>query len=309
MSSYKERMIRVKDTAAAGAIDGTHAVLAYELANDPIAGDYTERDPATGTEGAKPERLYNIASGSRFKVDMGFGYAAGTPPSYAALLRACGWSEVISAGTSVTYSPTPPNDTFGQVDFDIRQGDGVQRVTNARGSNNFSVTSGQTPMMEFDLRGIYNDPASVAPWAQPDFSSWKSAPLARPTNISAFTLGGTELCATEFSWSDGRTPRVDKYMNCAGTDIITRRFTGRMVVKWPDIATKDIIVNSRTGILEPIVWEIDQLAPETGTLRIAAPKVQIKFGGETDIDGELGAILDLVFVPDQGDDELSIIFT
>ena len=44
-------------------------------------------------------------------------------------------------------------------------------------------------------------------------------------------------------------------------------------------------------------------------IRVAAPAVQLKYGGEQSIDGTIGIALDLVFTHDQGDDEFAITFS
>ena len=75
----------------------------------------------------------------------------------------------------------------------------------------------------------------------------------------------------------------------------------------PPAADKDLLALAKTGTREPFVWEMGSTAGSI--LRIAAPSVQVKYAGEQDIDGVIGLALDLVFVADQGDDEIAITFS
>ena len=77
-------------------------------------------------------------------------------------------------------------------------------------------------------------------------------------------------------------------------------------MKWPALATKDLLSEVRAGTTQALVWTLGKTEPVT--LMISAPKVQIKFAGEQDVDGDLCINLDLVFQPDAGDDEIEIRF-
>lgn len=305
--SFKRRMIRARDASLAGAIGAGDEVMCRNLQFRPIDGDYTEQDFADGQEGAKREELFNPRAGAQFEVDGGWGSAPGTPPQIAHLLKACGMSETINAGTSVAYQPLGVGATFGSADLELYSNGDVQALGEVRGSLGFTANSGQRPFFAFNLMGRYGAPAPGV-WAAPDFSAWNFAPACVPTQMQAFTLGGVSLCTTQFSFSDGRQPRVDKYMNCPGVDIARYRFTGRMQVKMPDVATKAIIEECRVGTTSALEWELNMESAGLGSLRIAAPRVQIKYGGEVDIEGELGANLDLTFMADQGADDVALIF-
>jgi len=305
--SYKYRMIRAKDSAAVEPIDATHAVLCRNLRPSQLEGDYTEQSYADGTEGAQQEELFNPRSGVQFELDGGCGGAAGTAPRIGHLLKACGLSETIVAATSVTYAPLSHGGSFGSVDLQMNIGGQVQDLGEARGSLSFTANSGQRPFFNVNLMGRYNKPVTDI-WSAPGFAGWVMGPTCEPTNMQAFTIGGTTLCVTQFSFSDGRTPRVDTYMNCPGVDIAMRRYTGRIQVRMPDLATKELVDECRTGITAPFIWEINADDPANGAMRIAGPKVQMKWAGEADINGELGANIDLVFQGDQGDDDLAIIY-
>jgi hypothetical protein len=306
MASFKDRLLRARLVGDAGLLDATDAMLVRNLQPTRLGGDYTGLAYADGLEGADPEELRNQHLGVSFEVDGGWGAAAGTPPAIAPLLQACGMTETVNAGTSVAYSMTPQATAKSELELAFNLGGQMQAMANARGSLSFTANAGARPFFSFNYMGAYAAPVAEA-WPAADFSGWKPGVTAVPANMQAFTLGGT-FCVREFSFTDGRTPMVNKFMNCDGVDITRRAVTGRMQVEMPDIATRALVEQCRTGVTFPLTWEINRETAAEGALRIAAPKVQLKWAGEVDLDGTMGANIDLIFLPDQGDDDLSIIF-
>lgn len=301
MSSYASRLLMIKNGA------NWDGLLAYSLTHRHIEADYQRRDLMTGQEGAQGDNIHNLNAGLDFGVEAGSGGAAGTAPDYGAVLQACGMKETVAAGVSVSYSPQPVGEAQGEALFQMRNGVSSQQVDYARGSLNFSAEAGRKPMFTFKFLGSHADAEAIVVGDDPDFSGWDVALECSPANMSAFTLGGTELCVNSFSFTDGRTPTRGKFMNCDETNNLRRAITGRMVVEWPATATKDLLDAAKTGVTDTLIWQLGTVAGSI--IRVAAPKVQIKYGGEQDIDGVLGIVLDLVFQTDQGADELAITFS
>lgn len=52
-------------------------------------------------------------------------------------------------------------------------------------------------------------------------------------------------------------------MNCEGTTLGPRRITGAMTVKWPALATKDLLAQIKDGVTEPLVWTLGKVAGQT----------------------------------------------
>ena len=307
MSGYQLRMIREKletvsgTDANPGAAD---AILCRNLTMRPLEGDWQEQDFATGREGAQPEDLYNIHAAVEYEVEAVAG-APGVAPRVGPLLKSSGMAEVIVAATSVSYAPLPTSLPVPSTTLQMRNGVIQQNVVGCRGSFGFTAEVRRRAFFSFNRRGRYGAPVAHVP-ADHDFSGWGRSLECTPEDMNAFTFDGTKLCVRSFSFTDGRQPQVDKYMNCGGTELGDRRFTGRMQVKWPALATKDLLGLTKAGTTQAMIFE---LGTEAGKrLRIAAPAVQMKFAGEENIDGDLGASIDLVFPADQGDDEILIEF-
>lgn len=310
MASTKTRLIRLL-TGTRTLVDDipnfatATPLLVKDLVPRQIEGDYQAQDFVTGFEGAQGDRLFNLSMGLDFGVDAAIP-AAGDAPLYAALIEACGFKETLTAATSAAYTLRPEGEAKPTIAIEYLDAQSRQVTEDVRGTLSFSAEVKRPPMFSFKLMGAhYDGQAAIAYTA--DFSGWPDAPECTSRNMSAFTVDGVELCVQSFSFSDGRTPRRNKFMNCDDTDITERNITGRMVVKTPPAATLDLLGLAKNTAKVPLVWQIGSAAGET--LRIAAPTVQLKYAGQQNIEGEIGMALDLVFAKDQGDDELAITFS
>lgn len=307
MARYAQRLIREKLEATSGTAVVTtaaDALLAMNVTFRNLEADYQQQNFVKGVEGAQGEDLYNIHAGAEYDIEA-------APPAavggllYAHLLQSSGMAMTEDEG-DIVFTPVDPGTAMPSTTMQLRNGAIMQTVSGVRGSFAFTSEVNRKPFFRFNRRGRYVDPVAYAAEAH-DFTNWTRALTATPENMFAFTLGGTKLCVRSFNFTDGRTPTVDKYMNCEGTTLSARRFTGAMTVKWPAFATKELLTQIKDGVTEPLVFT---LGKEVGqTLTIAAPKVQIKWSGEQDIEGDLGITLDLTFLPDLGNDDIEIRFS
>lgn len=310
MASEKSRLIRLLSGTRTlvdeipSYADATE-LLIKDLVVRRIEGDYEAQNFYTGFEGAQGDRLYNESMGLDFTVD-GAIPLAGEAPLYGELLKACGLKETIAAATSASYSPQPDGETKAEIALQYVDSQSMQVTEHARGTLSFTAETKKPPMFAFKFMGeLFDGQAAVV--VAPDFSGWPDAPECSPRNMNAVTVDGTELCVQSFTFTDGRTPRRNRFMNCDGTDITQRNVTGRMVVEMPPAGTIDLLALCRNGAKQPLVWQLGTGAGKV--IRVAAPAVQLKYGGEQSIDGTIGIALDLVFTPDQGDDEFAITFS
>lgn len=309
MATYKQRLIREKIETVSGTpvvTAATDAIYAREVTLRPLEADYQQQDFATGQEGAQAEDLYNIHAAAEYQVEAAPPAVAGTPPAYAHLLRSSGMLMTDDDDDTV-FTPLAPGVAIPSTTMQMRNGALMQVVAGCRGSFGFTAEVNRKPFFSFNRRGRYAAPVAFVP-ASHDFSGWPRALTCTPENMFAYTLGGTTLKVRSFNFTDGRTPMVDKYMNDEGTTLGPRSFTGRMTVQWPDLATKDLLTQIRNGVTEPLVFTLGKTAGKI--LTHSAPRVQIKWAGEQDIEGDLGINLDLVFLPTAaGDDEIETRFS
>ncbi|WP_313352642.1 phage tail tube protein [Paracoccus sp. (in: a-proteobacteria)] len=309
MARYAQRLIREKLETVSGtpvATAATDAILARNVTLYNLEAEYQAQDFVTGTEGAQGDDVNNVRAGADYEIEAAPPAAAGQPPHYAHLLQSSAMAMADDAGDTV-FTPLALELPIPSCSMQMRNGALQQNIAGVRGSLAFTAETGRKPFFRFSRRGRYLAPEAFDPMAH-DFDGWPRALTCSPENMFAFTLGNQKLCCSAFSFNDGRQPQAETYMNCEDTTLTPRNFTGSMTVKWPALATKDLLTQIRGGVTEPLVWTLGKTPGQIIT--VSAPKVQIKMSGEQNLNGDLGIALDLVFQPTgAGNDEIEIRFS
>lgn len=309
MARHAQRLIRekIETTPGTGVITtAADAILARNVTLHHLEAEYQQQEFVTGAEGAQPEDVNNIRSGAEYEVEAAPPATVGAPPAYGHLLQSSAMLMADDDGDTV-FTPLPLDQTIPSCTMQLRNGTLMQNVSGVRGSVAFTAETGRKPFFRFNRRGKFVSPIPFEATAH-DFGDWPRALTCTPENMFAFTLGGQKLCCSAFSFNDGRQPQAETYMNCEDTTLTPRRFTGSMTVKWPALATKDLLTQIKDGVTEPLIWTLGQTPGKI--ISVSAPKVQIKYAGEQNLNGDLGISLDLVFQPTgAGDDEIEIRFS
>lgn len=308
MAMWSQRLIREKLETVPGTAIATAAADALYARNVTIRNldaDYAARDYVIGIAGAQGEDLSNVHMAAEYDIEAAPPVSAASPPLYAHLLQSSGMLMASDDGDTV-FTPLDPGAAIPSCTLHLKNGALQQVSAGMRGSLSFTAEAGQKPFFRFNRRGKYQAPVAYVQEAH-DFSGWPQALECIPENMFAVTLGGTTLLCRSFNFTDGRQPQTNKYMNAEGTNLGPRNFTGRLTVQWPALAAKDLLTQIRGGVstVQALVWTLGRTAGQT--IQISAPRVQIKWAGEQDIEGDLGINLDLVFLPTgAGNDEIEI---
>jgi len=123
--------------------------------------------------------------------------ALGVVPKYAQLFKACGLSETISAGASVTYAPTS---SFLSATA-LAYMDGAKReVTGIAGTFTFGGTVGEIPKFSFSLKGFTH--LEEVTEANPTVTLDTNSNLVIKS-ITAVTIGGGSIDMESFSFDMG----------------------------------------------------------------------------------------------------------
>ena len=135
-------------------------VQVIDLNIEPIVSDEVSRDlirPYMGNYEVIPA---NTRVNVTFDVEMAGSGSAGTAPKYGAILKACGLSETISGGNTVTYAPvTTPSDSVTLfVNYD-----GVRHIVKGcRGTFSINCEVNNIPRISFSLTGLFAAPTDDA---------------------------------------------------------------------------------------------------------------------------------------------------
>ena len=283
----------------------TDVVLVRDLSITPQSSDVVSRDVVRPFLGAFQQLLANTSVEVTFSVELAGSGTAGTAPRYGAALKACGLSETVSSGTSVTYAPV--SSSFSSVTIHYNT-DGVRhKITGARGSFTINASVGEIPTIEFTFQGIYN---------APDDSALPSVTYGNQATPLIFKNGNT----SGFELLSHAGSLMSVSMDC-GNELAYRELVG---------GTKEVLLVNRSSSgsvsLEAVALSSKDffaaaLAETTGNLQFlhgtaAGNKVQftsskvdigdVSYGEE---DGIQMLEIPYTLVPSVAGDEFSLIYT
>jgi len=288
---------------------GTDAIYVINPSVVPLDATVLERDLIDSSFGKMRSRIL-----AERKINMDFGVefagsgSAGTAPKHAALLKACGMSEAIVAGSSVTYSGATPATDSVTANFNA---DGNRHLsTGMRGTFDLKLETGQLPSYAFKMQGNYQAPTDTA-LPSATYSNQASPVHVSSANTTAVSVAGLSACMRSFDLSLGNTLAFQDHAGCAPKVIITNRnVSGTLVIERPDaLATKDFYNLATSGTTSAVSFQHGQTAGNIITVTMST----VNFGAPTltDIDGVIGLSIPFVALKSAAglSDELSIAFT
>lgn len=224
--------------------DGADAVLVRDLNITPQQSDVVNRDLIRPYLGASEQLLANTRVECTFSVELAGSGTAGTAPQYGKALQACGLSETVSAGVSVTYAPVSGN--FGSVTIHYNI-DGVRhKVTGCRGTFVINANVGEIPTINFTFTGIYNAPDDSA-LPSVTYANQATPLVFKNGNTSAFELLSYAGCLQSVTFDVGNTLVYRELINCTKEVLmIDRSANGTVVLEAVTMATKDYFTAALT---------------------------------------------------------------
>lgn len=200
---WRSKIILAKIEAAYGsdaAPAAANAMLMTNVSLSPMEGEDASRDLELAWLGG--QEAIPVAQRVRLEgeVELVPSGAAGTPPAWGPLLRACGVAETITPGASVIYNPVSENHESASIYFWI--GPTQHILLGVRGTVEMTVEAQTIPKLKFTLTGLFTTPADVARVA-PDVSAFQAPQAASTANTPAFTIGGVDFALRAFSFDLG----------------------------------------------------------------------------------------------------------
>lgn len=302
------------DPATDPAPDGSNAIETADLTFNPYQGPTAEFNVDRQTLGANKQVNANPQNTLSFAVQLSGSGTAGTAPAYGPLLRACGLSETIDAGVSVTYAPVSTG--FEEVALYLMRFlsstvDYRHPTLNAKGNVSINASTGEVPTFQFDnFTGLYVRPTRQTGLITPDLSSFNDALPVTNDNTPTFTWDSHAFCVNGFSFNLGNTISRSSEPNCEATSIEDRNSSGSITIEATDPDTKDVyaLIESHLGAsLTEITLTHGTAAGNT--VAITLPKIQVTGISEQNVRGEVYYQCDFNALPDTGDDEISIVLT
>jgi len=306
----RKRLILIETESSYGTDptpDGADAVLVRDLNITPQQSDVVSRDLIRPYLGASEQLLANTRVECTFSVELAGSGTAGTAPQYGKALQACGLSETVAVGTSVTYAPVSAS--FGSVTIHYNI-DGVRhKVTGCRGTFVINTNVGEIPTIDFTFTGIYN---------APDDSALPSVTYANQATPLVFKNGNTDTfellsyagCLQSLSFDVGNTLVYRDLINCTKEVLMTDRASnGTVVLEAVTIATKDYFTAALTdSTLGNLTFQHGTTAGNI--VDFASTRIDIGDVSYSDQDGIAMLNIPYTAIPStSGNDEFSLIYT
>jgi hypothetical protein len=307
---WKKRVLFAKIESVYGTDSApavTDAILTKNLKlDDPYAGDRVSRDLDLPTLGLQGEINVNPYATLSFDVEIAGSGTAGVAPRYGRLLRACGFTETIEAGSGPNYVDYDPNSDLDESCTLKFEGDGVQHVfKGARGNVEMTWQKG-IPFYRFTISGLYTRPAAASV-GTPNFSG---IPVPLPVTKANTTIAVGSFTGPAASLTCNMGMQIFP-RNVIGQEEILltdRQPTGQIVIDQPDITVLNLFsdfVESHDGINTGAVSLVHGTAAGN-IVTFSGPKAQLSTISEGEDNGLANYTLNARYIPDAGDDEVKL---
>lgn len=288
-----------------------NAILASNVKISPMEGNDVKREFERPALGGKPSIPAGLFQKITFQIEAKGSGTPGTAPAIAVLLRACGMAETIVAGTSVTYNPVSTNHESCTIYFNS---DGVNYVLRgARGTFKYMLTAQGVPMLEFEMTGLFSQPAAVA-MPVPNYGTQLTQlpQIASSANTPTFTMGGVSLPLRTFTFSAGNEVRPRLLVRSESIIIPDRSETIDATVEAPataaGLATWNPYALAAAMTTQALVLAHGVGAGRICTLSVPAAQV-LRPSGLEEQDGVVEWPLKFQPLPTSGNDQFTLAFT
>lgn len=260
--------------------------------------------------GISLSRLKEIGGKRRVKVTFttelrGSGAAGTAPEGIGALLQACGMSEAISAGVSVTYAFLSA--TWPSVTLWIYL-DGIQHiVVGCVGDWELNVVAGEIPKIKWTFMGIYATPTDVS--FPTSYAPDSTVPVAAKNLTTTFDSYAAVIHELNLKSNNVVTerPNLAAATGIAGYQITDRNPEGEIIVESVVLATKNWLTKFEADTVNILSTVIGSVAGNICT--ITANQCRVRQLPYKDVDGILTQPIAFQLARSVANDELSIVFT
>ena len=295
---------------------GADAVLVTELNVTPIASDVVSRNYVRPYLGASEQLLANSRVEVSFSVEMVGSGAAGTAPGYSKALLACGLSETVASGTSVTYAPVSA--AFSSIAMFVEIGGSatneniLHKIRGCRGNVALEASVGEIPKLNFSFTGIYETPIDLSSLSTPTYNDQPTPLLFKAGNTSGFNIHGHQAGLNSLTMDIGNSIVYREVIGSSSTKevlLTDRAASGSVVIDAVKPGTKDFFTAAQTdGTLGNLAFLHGSAAGNK--VQLTSTKADLGDISYGDSDGILTMEIPYTLVPSaSGNDEFSLIYT
>lgn len=305
---YRKRIVLAKTESSYG-VDPTptglaNAILVRNLDVTPLDIEYVSRDVIRPFLGNSDSLVGAQNVKASFEVELAGAGAAGTAPAYGPLLRACGLSETVSEGVSVTYAPVSAS--FESVTIYVNVDGVLHKIFGARGTVSVELTAKQIPVYKFEFTGLYQAVVDgSAP--TPTYTGFITPLPVNAANSSGFSLLSYSGLMQSLSLNVGNEVTYRNLVAQESVLITDRNSTGSVTIEAPTIAQKDYFASVKNVTLGSLALTHGTTAGNKVDV-IATNSVQVTTPTYQEMDGIVMLQMGLNFNPTgSGNNEFSIV--
>lgn len=287
------------------ALDASHYQRVMDMTITPEGEELTD-EVERGYEGAFETIPHGEHVSIAYKTHL---FGSGTPglaPPYSDALLACRLSEVVVPDTSVSY--VLASDEGGSAAASLRIGNNLHSIVGMRGMVELVFEKG-VPKLSWQFKGLWSAPTHTAA-AMPSVNNapWLNFVPTGPGRTSAASLHGIDVRPYSLSINPGNEPIYDESLIDAQIIYGSRSASGKIQIEAPSL--DEINYFTRASNRQHGALSITHGANAGNIVSATCPRVQIKKPAYTKLDnGNVGYDIDLVPLPDTGNDEFSLIYT
>jgi hypothetical protein len=316
----------IRNTAILASVEATYgvdptptgaanAMLVSNVNINPLNAQYVSRALVRPFMGASEQLVGTAFKEVSFDVELVGSGTAGTAPAWGPLLRACGFSQTLTASTRVDYLPvtsTPDSVTI------YAFSDGVRHVLRgARGTVQIRAVVGEIPRMQFRFQGIDGGDTAVTnpavtltafllPQAVNDANTGDTIFGGTHSSSGAPAItGGTAYPSQGLEIDMGLSVNFTPMLGQETVDLTDRDATGNITMDLTEAQEITLLGNVRNATLQSV-----GLLHGTVTGRrslIWLPNVQLTNPQKPDVNGKLVQRFDMGLKPSSGNDEVRIV--
>ena len=284
----------------------TDVVLVRDLSITPQSSDVINRDVVRPYLGASQQLLANTRVECTFSVELAGSGTAGTAPRYGSALKACGFSETVSSGTSVTYAPISSSFSSVTIHYNV---DGVRHiVTGCRGTFVINAAVGEIPSIDFTFTGIYNAPTDTA-LPSVTYGNQATPLIFKNGNTTGFQLLSYSGALMNLTMDVSNSLVYRELVGGTKEVLITdRAANGSVTIEAPTLAQKDYFTAALT---DSSLGNLTFLHGTTAgnKVQLTSTKVDIGDVAYGEADGVTMLEIPYTLVPSAANNEVSLIFT
>lgn len=309
MPIYARKMVLLAKPETTYATDPTltgaaNAILARNITIAEMEGSDESRDLVQPNFGNQPTIPTGTYVSIEYDTEIAGSGTAGTAPAWGALLRGCGYAEVVSAGVSVAY--TPITDSIESLYKKFWMGSTLHAIKGARGTGKLQFTAQKIPFIHWKFSGLYVAPGEVSA-ATPTFTNWKKPVIVNKANTT-LSINSVALVARDFSLDIANPIEPRLLINSESVLITDHKEQIDFTAEAVPVSTLDIHTLALTQAAVPASLVHGTVAGNIAT--ISAPNAQFQRPKGYSINqGIAERGLSMLCLPGSGNDQVSITLT